>query len=320
MQINYNALNFNFEKNLIRLSENILHNKDILNAPFKFFLQAHSFESCFVVSGIGKSAIIAQKLVATLISVGINARFLHVSEALHGDLGLIKFSDSLLFISNSGNTPEIITNIDVFKQKIKNIGLICGNNKGKLNDYIPQHIVYSYESELDEYNLVPTVSTVIQLALCECIAAYFMQKSGFNETIFSKNHPGGMLGKRLNMRVADIMEKKLLPNVHINSSLHDVILSISSGKQGATIVLENNRIKGIITDGDLRRTLEKEENLVGKTAFDLMSKNPLQIEENMLVQDALTLIKSKKVSQLIVARNENYVGLLHIHQIINEGF
>jgi len=314
------VLNFSFEKNLLKISDSLRSNKDILQKPFEDFLWAHNLENYLIVSGIGKSAIIAQKLVATLVSVGIKARYLHVAEALHGDLGLIQFADSLLFISNSGNTPEILMNIDVFKQKVQNIGLICGNIHGKLNDIIPQHIVYSYESELDDYNLVPTVSTVLQLAICECIAAYMMQKSGFNEYVFSKNHPGGMLGKRLNLRVEDIMEKSILPEVKPESSLHDVIVSISSGKQGATVVVENSEIIGIITDGDLRRTLEKEENLSGKKAKDVMTKNPSRIEAKTLVQEALGIIKSKKIAQLIVVNQNRYVGLLHIHQILKEGF
>ncbi|WP_127024778.1 KpsF/GutQ family sugar-phosphate isomerase [Flagellimonas beolgyonensis] len=272
-----------------------------------------------VVSGVGKSAIIASKIVATFNSTGTPAIFMHAADAIHGDLGTIQENDIVICISKSGNTPEIKALLPLIKiGKNKLIG-ITGNMDSvlaKQADYVLNTYV---EKEACPNNLAPTTSTSAQMAMGDALAICLLELKGFSSADFAKYHPGGALGKKLYLRVADIVVNNEKPLVDINTSVKDVIVEISTKMLGVTAVMENNKVVGIVTDGDLRRMLSKYDNISGLTAKDIMTSNPKSVEVDTLAIKALKVLQEKNISQLLAFDGDSYAGVVHIHNLINEG-
>lgn len=272
-----------------------------------------------IVSGIGKSANIAQKIVATLNSTGTTAVFMHAADAIHGDLGIIRDEDIVIIISKSGETPEIKVLIPLIKIRNNKLVAIVGNN----NSYLAAEADYVLDTtvphEACPNNLAPTASTTAQLVMGDALAIALLKCRGFSSEDFAKFHPGGLLGKRLYLRVGDLCVKNAVPMVNKDDDMSKVIIEISNKLLGATAVMDKNNIIGIITDGDLRRMLMKYPNVKETTAADIMSTNPKTIDKNELVVNALELMRSKSITQLPVMEDGNYVGMIHIHDIIKEG-
>ena len=272
-----------------------------------------------VISGIGKSAIIASKIVATLNSTGTPAIFMHAADAIHGDLGTIQKNDVVICISKSGNTPEIKMLVPLIKNGHNTlIGMT-----GSLDSYLGQNadfILNTYvEKEACPNNLAPTTSTTAQLVIGDALAICLLELRGFSQKDFAKFHPGGTLGKKLYLRVADIAKNNLKPQVGLDTPVKDVIIEISEKMLGATAVMEGKEIKGIVTDGDIRRMLNKYENINGLTANDIMSTNPKTIGSNVLAVRALKEMQSSGISQLLVVEKAKYMGVVHLHNLIQEG-
>lgn len=272
-----------------------------------------------VISGIGKSAVIAQKIVATFNSTGTQASFLHAADAIHGDLGLVREDDIILIISKSGESSEIKLLLPLIKNFGNPVIAMTGNPASYLAanaDYILNTTV---EQEACPNNLAPTTSTTAQLVMGDALAVCLMEYNGFTSDDFAKFHPGGMLGKRLYLKVSDLLMKDARPQVLENSRLKEIIVAITQNRMGATAVIKDGAIAGIVTDGDLRRMLQKEDNLSGITAKDIMSRQPKCIEEDQLAVSALDMMRKNNVSQLLVTRNGLYAGVLHLHDLIREG-
>ena len=272
-----------------------------------------------VISGIGKSAVIAQKIVATFNSTGTQASFLHAADAIHGDLGLVREDDIILIISKSGESSEI----KLLLPLVKNFGNPVIAMTGNLDSYLAANADYilntTVQQEACPNNLAPTTSTTAQLVMGDALAVCLMEYNGFTSDDFAKFHPGGMLGKRLYLKVSDLLMKNARPQVEENSKLKEIIVAITQNRMGATAVIKDGAIAGIVTDGDLRRMLQKEENLSGITAEDIMSRHPKCIEEDQLAVSALDMMRKNNVSQLLVTRNGLYAGVLHLHDLIREG-
>ncbi len=272
-----------------------------------------------VISGIGKSAVIAQKIVATFNSTGTQASFLHAADAIHGDLGLVREDDIILIISKSGESSEIKLLLPLIKNFGNPVIAMTGNPASYLAanaDYILNTTV---EQEACPNNLAPTTSTTAQLVMGDALAVCLMEYNGFTSDDFARFHPGGMLGKRLYLKVSDLLMKDARPQVPENSRLKEIIVAITQNRMGATAVIKDGAIAGIVTDGDLRRMLQKEDNLSGITAKDIMSRQPKCIEEDQLAVSALDMMRKNNVSQLLVTRNGLYAGVLHLHDLIREG-
>ena len=286
------------------------------------FLQAieliNSAEGKLIIVGIGKSAHVANKIVATLNSTGTPSQFLHASEAIHGDLGVIQKSDVVLCISNSGNSPEIVKLLPFLKDYSSALIGMTGNLSSKLAEFSAVVLDSSVENEACPIKLAPTSSTTVQMALGDALAVCLMELNGFKEQDFAKFHPGGSLGKNLTARVEQFVSEQR-PLVEVNSSIKDVIFSISSSKHGITVVTDQDKIVGVITDGDLRRMLLKTENLTGILAKDLMSANPKTVDKNALAKEAMTVLKQNNIGQLIVTDNGNYFGIIDLHRLLDEG-
>lgn len=272
-----------------------------------------------IVSGIGKSANIAQKIVATLNSTGTTAVFMHAADAIHGDLGIIRDEDIVIIISKSGETPEIKVLTPLIKIRKNKLIAIVGNTKSYLAaeaDYILNTTV---THEACPNNLAPTASTTAQLVMGDALAIALLKCRGFSSEDFARFHPGGALGKRLYLRVGDVCIKNAVPSVNEDDIMTKVIIEISEKLLGATAVMRNGELIGIITDGDLRRMLMKHPNIEEIKAHDIMTKNPKTINKNDLVVNALELMQNKSITQLPVMEDGNYVGMIHIHDIIKEG-
>ena len=273
-----------------------------------------------VVTGIGKSAIIANKIVATLNSTGTPSIFMHAADAIHGDLGIIKSDDVIICISKSGNTPEIKELVPFLNMNNNPLIAITGdetsflarNSSVVLNSYV--------DIEVCPNNLAPTNSTTAQLVIGDAIAVTLVKIKGFTKNDFAKFHPGGNLGKRLILKVKNLINLDLKPTNNINNSVNDVIIEISEKMLGITTVMDNQKIVGVITDGDLRRTLLNHKEISNLTAGDIMSSNPQSVDCELLAVDALEIMKQNKISQLIVTEKGKYFGILHIQNLINEGF
>ncbi len=272
-----------------------------------------------VISGIGKSALIASKIVATLNSTGTPAIFMHAADAIHGDLGTIQEHDTVICISNSGNTPEIKMLIPLIKKGGNTLIAMTGNLESSLAKQADFVLNTYVEKEACPNNLAPTTSTTAQLVIGDAIAVCLLELRGFSSKDFAKYHPGGTLGKRLYLRVADIAEKNLKPEVDINADVKTVIVEISKKMLGVTAVLDNGKIVGIVTDGDIRRMLNKHDIIGGLTAKDIMSSNPKTIANDTLAIKALELMQEKNISQVLAIENGKYMGVVHIHNLINEG-
>jgi len=272
-----------------------------------------------IVSGIGKSALIASKIVATLNSTGSPAIFMHAADAIHGDLGTIQQNDVVICISKSGNTPEIKMLVPLIKKTGNTLIAMTGNLDSvlaKQSDFILNTFV---EKEACPNNLAPTTSTTAQLVMGDALAICLLELRGFSSKDFAKYHPGGSLGKRLYLRVSDIVENNMKPEVEIHSDVKQVIVEISAKMLGVTAVLDQGKIVGVVTDGDIRRMLNKHDDIKGLTAKDIMSANPKTIENDSLAVKALELMQAKNISQLIAIENGTYKGIVHIHNLINEG-
>ncbi len=272
-----------------------------------------------VVSGIGKSAIIAQKIVATLNSTGTKAVFMHAADAIHGDLGIIRDDDIVIIISKSGETPEIKFLTPLIKIRSNPLVAIVGNRDSYLARQADYVLDVTVPFEACPNNLAPTSSTTAQLVMGDALAVALLECKGFTAQDFAKFHPGGALGKRLYLRVGDVCVKNPVPSVRPDDIMTNVIIEISAKMLGAAAVMENDTLIGIITDGDLRRMLMKHPNIEKVKAQDIMTRNPKTIEKSDLVVNALSIMQNCKVTQLPVMEDGKYVGMIHIHDIVNEG-
>ena len=272
-----------------------------------------------IITGVGKSAIIANKIVATLNSTGTPSIFMHAADAIHGDLGLILKDDVVICISKSGNTPEIKVLVPLIKSGKNKMIAITGNKDsylGQQADYVLNTYV---EQEACPNNLAPTTSTTAQLVIGDALAICLLELRGFSTDDFAKYHPGGALGKRLYLRVSDLSSLNQKPQVHMSTNIKEVIVEITEKMLGVTAVVEGNKIVGIITDGDLRRMLTRSDSFLNFTAKDIMSTNPKRIDENAMAVDAMELMEANEISQLLVESNGEYVGVVHLHDLIKEG-
>ena len=272
-----------------------------------------------VVTGIGKSAIIAQKIVATLNSTGTPSSFLHASEAIHGDLGMVQKDDAVICISKSGNSPEIKILVPILKNFGNQLIAITGNPTSFLGK--EAHFVLNtyVESESCPNNLAPTNSTTAQLVMGDALAVCLMEMRDFKPEDFAKYHPGGSLGKKLLLRVKDMLDTSKKPFVQPDSSIKNVIVEISEKRLGVAAVIENDKVIGIITDGDIRRMLNKTETITGLTAKDIMTVNPKTISSTDMVVDALNILEDFSITQLVVVDDSVYKGVIHLHDILKEG-
>jgi len=274
-----------------------------------------------VISGIGKSAVIAQKIVATLNSTGTPSIFMHAADAIHGDLGMIQQNDVVIIISKSGNSPEI----KVLVPLLKNLGNILIGMVGSIDSYLAKQSNYILNTTVDKEacpnNLAPTTSTTAQLVMGDAIAVCLMELKGFTSDDFAKFHPGGMLGKKLYLRISDLYPHNEIPKVFLEQSLKEVIVEITRKRLGATAVIDNDEnLQGIITDGDLRRMLEKNHLSDHILARDIMTANPKTIEPEELVVNALDLMRKHEITQIPVVKEKKYLGMIHLHDLIKEGF
>lgn len=272
-----------------------------------------------IVSGIGKSALIAAKITATLNSTGTPAVFMHAGDAIHGDLGTIQENDVVICISKSGSTPEIKMLVPLIQRgKNKLIGMT-----GNMDSYLANQADFVLNTfvakEACPNNLAPTTSTTAQLVLGDALAICLLEMKGFSRSDFAKYHPGGTLGKRLYLRVSDIVVNNQKPQVDIHTEIKKVIVEISEKMLGATAVTENGEVVGIITDGDIRRMLNKYDNISGLIAKDVMTSNPQTIPIDVLAIEALELMQAKGISQLLGMDGKKYCGVVHLHNLINEG-
>ena len=272
-----------------------------------------------VISGIGKSAIIANKMVATFNSTGTPSIFMHAADAIHGDLGMIQKNDIVILISNSGTTPEI----KVLAPLIKNGGNILVAMVGKKNSDLGRHADYilntAVKQEACPHNLAPTSSTTVQLAMGDALAVCLVEARGFTSKDFAKYHPGGALGKKLYLKVADLWTNNPKPTVTPDTPITDVILEITSKRLGCTAVVEKNKLIGIITDGDLRRTMQQKSKFDMLKAKDIMNKKPKHIESDTMAIEALDMMKSFNITQLVVTEKKKFVGFIHLHDLLREG-
>ncbi|MBE0663033.1 MAG: KpsF/GutQ family sugar-phosphate isomerase [Bacteroidales bacterium] len=272
-----------------------------------------------ILTGIGKSAIIAQKIVATLNSTGTPAIFLHAADALHGDLGTIRKDDVVICLSKSGNTPEIKVLVPLLKLSVNKLVAFVGNTDSYLARQADYIIDVSVKKEACSNNLAPTSSTTAQLAMGDALAVCLLESRGFSISDFARYHPGGSLGKQLYLRVQDICITNEVPRVNVDDSIKTVIVEITSKRLGATAVVDGNQLKGIITDGDIRRMLYRNVEFENHKAVDIMSANPRTIEKDALVSDALNIMRQNNITQLLVVDHDLYTGVIHLHDILKEG-
>jgi arabinose-5-phosphate isomerase len=273
-----------------------------------------------IISGIGKSANIATKIVATLNSTGTPAIFMHSADAIHGDLGTVQKNDTVICISKSGNTPEIKVLVPLIKNGGNKLIAITSNRSSFLGTEA-DYVLHAYaEKEACPNNLAPTTSTTAQLVMGDALAVSLLKLKDFTSSDFAKYHPGGALGKRLYLRVSDLISKNEKPAVKSTDSIKKVIIEISNKRLGVTAVIDNNkRIIGIITDGDLRRMLTKTDNFTALTAADIMSASPKTLTSDAMAVDALDVLEDNNISQLLIEDNNQYSGVVHIHDLIKEG-
>ena len=291
-------------------------NEDIINCAHEI-LKA---KGRVIVTGIGKSAIIAQKIVATFNSTGTPAIFMHAADAIHGDLGIIQDEDVVICISNSGNTPEITMLVPFLKRSGNKLIAIVGNTESFLAREADYIINCSVPNEACPNNLAPTNSTTAQMVMGDALAALLIEMRGFTAKDFAKYHPGGVLGKRLYMKVDDLYKLNDVPEVSPEATLKEVIYVISSRRLGVTAVTVDHKLVGAITDGDLRRMLEKNDQYMHLKAQDVMTHHPQHVYPDTLAVEALDLMRKKSITNLFVVSKEGeYLGVVHLHDIIREG-
>jgi arabinose-5-phosphate isomerase len=273
-----------------------------------------------IVTGIGKSAIIANKIVATLNSTGTPAIFMHAADAIHGDLGMIQKKDIVICISKSGNTPEIKVLLPLLKRTGVQLVALVSNK----DSYLAKHSDFVLNATIDKeacpHNLAPTTSTTVSMALGDALAVCLLEVRNFSSKDFAKFHPGGALGKKLYLKVSDIYPQNAVPVVKEDSGINEIIIEISAKRLGATAVLDkNNKLTGVVTDGDLRRMLNKHKDVSKIKAKDIMSKNPKTIQHDEYAVNALAVMQDKNITQIIVVKNKKIAGFVHIHDLLKEG-
>jgi len=316
------------EKNILETAKNTISIeaeaiKNLINLLDKDFENAvqsiYASNGRVIVTGIGKSANIASKIVATLNSTGTPAIFMHAADAIHGDLGNIQKDDIVICISKSGNTPEIKVLVSLINNYGNKIVAITGNPESFLAKN-SNFVLNSYvEKEACPNNLAPTSSTTAQLVIGDALAVCLLDLKDFTKNDFAKYHPGGSLGKKLYLRVHALAKNNDVPKVHKNTPVKDVIIEISKKRLGATAVIENKKIVGIITDGDIRRMLENNTDISELTADYIMSSNPIIIEDNTKAIKALDIMQKNNITQILVTENDKYMGVVHFHDLLKEG-
>lgn len=317
-------------KRIIQIAKGVIENEansvkklsDFINNEFvKAVNIIHDSKGRIIITGIGKSAIIAQKIVATFNSTGTPAIFMHAADAIHGDLGIVMRNDVVICISKSGNTSEIKVLVPFIKKfGNKLIALVSSNDSflAKQADFV---ILTTVEKEACPNNLAPTSSTTAQLVIGDALAVSLLDARNFTDKDFAKYHPGGALGKKLYLRVDDLYNIKDAPIVYTDDKLKDVIIEISEKRLGATAVLDkNNKLAGIITDGDLRRMLVKTNTLDDIKAKDIMTENPKTVKPDVFAINAFEMMRKNNITALIVSDNNKYFGIIHIHDMLKEGF
>jgi arabinose-5-phosphate isomerase len=301
-------------------SKSIAQLSDLLTDSFIEAVQIiYNCKTRLIITGIGKSAIIAQKIVASMNSTGTPALFLHASEAIHGDLGMIQDQDVVICISKSGNSPEIKTLVPLLTRFGNKLIAITGNTSSYLAKNAHLVLDTTVESESCPNNLAPTDSTTAQLVMGDALTVCLIEMRDFKPEDFAKFHPGGALGKKLLLKVSDMIENSQKPTVSPNANIKEVIYEISEKRLGVTAVIENEKVIGIITDGDIRRMLNENDIFNHLTAKDIMTKNPKLVQSNAMVIDAFQVLEDHKITQLVVLENDIYVGVLHLHDILKEG-
>jgi arabinose-5-phosphate isomerase len=289
--------------------------KDFENAV-KFILNS---KGRVIVTGIGKSANIATKIVATLNSTGTPAIFMHAADAIHGDLGIVQKDDVVICISKSGNTPEVKVLVPLIKNSQNKIIALTGNKDSYLAKNADFVLNAYVEHEACPNDLAPTTSTTAQLVMGDALAVCLLEMREFTSDDFAKYHPGGTLGKRLYLRVNDLVEKNEIPKVKLSTNIRDVIIEISEKRLGTTAVVDDEKIVGIITDGDIRRMLKNNQKFDNLIAKDIMSKNPKTINSNAMAIDALDVMETHNITQILVVDEQKYVGVVHLHDLLKEG-
>ena len=319
MKTNKNILEI-AKKTIESESKSIAKLADLLTDDFLKAVEIiYNSKGRLVVTGIGKSAIIAQKIVASMNSTGTPSLFLHASEAIHGDLGMVQPDDIVICISKSGNSPEIKVLVPILKHFGNSLIAITGNTTSFLAKGADFILDTTVESESCPNNLAPTNSTTAQLVMGDALAVCLMELREFKAQDFAKYHPGGALGKKLLLRVGDMLDQSHKPEVTPDTNIKKVIFEISEKRLGVTAVIENNKVIGIITDGDIRRMLNNNDTFAHLTAKDIMTKNPKTIQLSSMVTDALNILEDFSITQLIVTQQEEYKGVLHLHDILKEG-
>jgi len=272
-----------------------------------------------IVTGIGKTAHIAQKIVATFNSTGTPAIFMHAADAIHGDLGIIRKDDVVIAISKSGETPEIKVLVPLVKGRNNILIALVGSTQSYLAKQADYVIDVTVEREACPNNLAPTSSTTAQLVMGDALAISLLELRGFTPDDFAQFHPGGALGKKMFLRVSDLSVNNLVPKVNASENISNVIIEISSKRLGTTAVMKNNTLIGVITDGDLRRMIQDHPNYQQLKASEIMTGNPLTVEASDMVVNALSIMRENNITQLPVMDGDNYVGVIHLHDILKEG-
>jgi len=308
------------KQTIVEESNAIMNLVNFLDEDFENAVEfVHNSNGRIIVTGIGKSANIATKIVATLNSTGSPAIFMHAADAIHGDLGIIQKNDVVVCISKSGNTPEIKVLVPLIKNYGNKVIAITGNRDSFLG-FQADFVLNSYvEKEACPNNLAPTSSTTAQLVIGDAFAVCLLEMNNFSSKDFAKYHPGGALGKKLYLRVRDLVGNNEIPSVTTQTPIKDVIIEISKKRLGTTAVLENDKIIGIITDGDLRRMLKDNTDISNLIASDIMSRNPKTIEANAMAIKALETMENNNITQILVDDNSKYIGVVHLHDLLKEG-
>jgi arabinose-5-phosphate isomerase len=272
-----------------------------------------------VFTGIGKSAIIAQKIVATMNSTGTPALFMHAADAIHGDLGMIQAGDSVICISKSGDTPEIKVLVPLIKRLGVSLIAMVSNKQSYLGQQADFILHALADQEADMMNLAPTTSTTVALALGDALAVCLLECKGFTAQDFAKYHPGGALGKRMYLKVSDIYPQHDFPSIPPTATIQEAIHEISSKRLGATAVVDKNQLLGIVTDGDVRRMLEKQTDWATIQVVNMMNPTPKTIDSDAYATEALAIMQSLNITQLVVMANKKAVGFVHLHDLLKEG-
>ena len=301
--------------------EAILALRDGISEEFVAAVQAMlNCRGRIVLTGVGKSALIAAKISATFNSTGTPALFMHAADAVHGDLGMIRTGDVVLCISQSGNTPEIKLLVPLLKSAGHLLIGLCGQKNSFLGTHADHFLSSAVVSEACPLHLAPTTSTTAQLAMGDALAICLIEERGFTRDDFARFHPGGALGKKLYLRVDDLITNNALPQVDVGASLREVLISITSSRLGLTAVMESGRLVGVITDGDIRRMLERYEQPEVQTASDMMTPNPITLLKGSYAVDALELMKKNNITQIVVLNSDGvFCGIVHLHDLLREG-